>query len=1168
MAELSEVCGPPLPQTIRTLWKMFQDSADSYPNNVALVSAHQPHDLYSISSELLDDDNYSKNPYLRWSFRSLREAVLQFVRGLYAAGVKPGSPIFTFEYNSAQHMIASWASAALGCVLVPINPRNLTNKDEVIHMINTAQSATPGREPVIIAGDIVTAKAVDELGVIASKLKIISSDTTENSTWIPFGHFMQKDLGINGSTDGEADGRVEDGVILFTSGTTSLPKGCFKQHPGFAGVLEGQIEHPSEGWMGPGSKFGVVLPNNHMMGIICSQEAHAVGAAVAYPSPAFQPQAVMELIDKERITHLVLVPTMLHALLSIPKPPGYKGDSLINVAFGGSMCTTDILQRTYSGLGSKCVENAFGMTEGVVVRTRPQRTTSTISDGDEVSAGWSLPGYRIRISDPDSNQVLPRNELGEVCLSSPLITHYLQGFGSDSFYKDEHGREWFKTGDQGRMDEKDRLFITGRYKEMIIRGGENISPAAVETVIAKNPDLLPLNAQIVAAADPIAGEIPVAVVQGTVDAKIRAAIASVILKEMGPLYVPEDIISAQDLGLSDYPRTMAGKVQKTKLTALVKRYLQNRETSQPTVIESQLALEVRDIWARSVGMEPSLLSLDTAIHEIADSITIMRVRDTVRRRTGRTISLQEIVNAGTIAEHVSLLQQGNGPVEMVKNERPVRNGPPGVADMSHLNVDEGLFEPTKNLITQVLSPYGLEWDDVEDVIPAYDFANVMTETKLFDSWGFKLAFLTKSASTTELRQAIEVMLSNNRILASFFVSDPESLGSDDAFHVSIRHTKRFFEVVIHDGGALQTIEEVKAKALDHRESPMPPGPLTRATVYDIKETGTAAVVLAIHHAVLDASTGQIINQDLDDALGAAQGTLALTQHVDYKLWADSYYELRTSSEARAAVRWHVKRLRGLEKHTEALWPPYTMPTEKSTIDDSTEDAVSHSFEAMGLQDLRAEAAHITPVVVLKTALALANIHNTGRTHALFSNLEASRTVFPFLPKAVAALADIDATDVSGPTIQAVINKVEFRPEETVLAMLERMQQDQSDLTRYAAAPLREIISALGSAAAGRLVPEIIGHQSFNWVPGLGTTGTNPHQHFEILSAVVRPYQGLSVNAGLGGPETRTMFLHLRGVGLDKDGQRVLGEKLEKIVLWLLRKENWATRVGDYEVALA
>lgn len=272
----------------------------------------------------------------------------------------------------------------------------------------------------------------------------------------------------------------------------------------------------------------------------------------------------------------------------------------------------------------------------------------------------------------------------------------------------------------------------------IIRGGENISPSAIEAVLLKNSLLAPLVPQVVGAKDAIAGEVPVAIVMGKVTAEIRDAVQSEIVQHMGTLYVPEDVLSIEDLGLTDYPRTTSGKIQKTKLVALVNRYLStSMEGDNKSLPSENLTEAVKSIWAKAVGLDPSHVRLDAPISEFADSITVMRVRDRIKRQTGRLLSLAEMTATGTIEKQIEVLKSmGAGSTETreIRPNQPIRKHPPTAEDMAHLVEDPELLEPTKKVILDTISPFGLEWQDVEDVMPAYDFNALMSRTRLYDSW--------------------------------------------------------------------------------------------------------------------------------------------------------------------------------------------------------------------------------------------------------------------------------------------------------------------------------------------------------------------------------------------------------------------------------------------------
>jgi hypothetical protein len=261
----------------------------------------------------------------------------------------------------------------------------------------------------------------------------------------------------------------------------------------------------------------------------------------------------------------------------------------------------------------------------------------------------------------------------------------------------------------------------------------------------------------------------------------------------------------------------------------------------------------------------------------------------------------------------------------------------------------------------------------------------------------------------------------------------------------------------------------------------------------------------------------------------------------------------------------LKRLKDLGKHRRALYPLVQTREIYNEVTQKGDDGLQYSFKAPDIPALRKEHHNLTAIIILKAALALLNVQRTGHTHALFSNLEAARTTFPFIPKVMENTGQYEATDVAGPTIESVLNLIEIIPEEKVLDFLQRMQNDQTNLTKYASAPAREIMSALGEA--GGMIPEVIQAQIFNWVPGMSASGTDPYFNFKVLNAVVRPQIGVALNAGIGGAEYDTIFMHLRGDALTTPQLKEMAVDLEKISRWLVNPANRNAAVGEFRVSL-
>ena len=212
------------------------------------------------------------------------------------------------------------------------------------------------------------------------------------------------------------------------------------------------------------------------------------GAAIVYPSPSFNAVAMIKALEQEECTHTTLVPTSLHALLETLKARGTPlRSSLVDVCLSGSSVTPDNIRQAAVELGSKGISTGFGMTEGSPIWSAPVQNPEDLVNGDLTIAGPPAPGACIRICNPNSRTPIPRGQRGEIHQTGPgLVKAYLGiGVDKDQFYAGDDGRTWFVTGDQGVMLPDRRISITGRYKDMINRGGENVAPASIETILSR-----------------------------------------------------------------------------------------------------------------------------------------------------------------------------------------------------------------------------------------------------------------------------------------------------------------------------------------------------------------------------------------------------------------------------------------------------------------------------------------------------------------------------------------------------------------------------------------------------------------------------------------------------------------------------------------------------------
>lgn len=313
---------------------------------------------------------------------------------------------------------------------------------------------------------------------------------------------------------------------------------------------------------------------------------------------------------------------------------------------------------------------------------------------------------------------------------------------------------------------------------------------------------------------------------------------------------------------------------------------------------------------------------------------------------------------------------------------------------------------------------------------------------------------------------------------------------------------------------------------------------------------------------------RLVLEDLNKALAAPERPLQ--PHVPFQTWADVYHSLRNSPRATMQVDWHFRRLSDLHLHRKALYPPARVPRQGTTTGPG---GLDYGFDAPQLLNLKRHHPQITASVVLKAAMALVNITRTQHTHALFSNFEAARSTLPFWPNTLrhlfandnSSVADLDASDVAGPTMNAVINLIPVHRSESALAFLTRLQNEQTELTKHAHAPWRRIMSGLDALRpgenAGSMLPETHQTQFLTWVPGfLGN-----YENIRVAQTAIRSALGLVFVGGLGGPKATTYMLSLRWDVANyskKETERFVGD-LEKAVVWLLEEGHWEAPIGEF-----
>ncbi len=338
--------------------------------------------------------------------------------------------------------------------------------------------------------------------------------------------------------------------IQYTSGTTGFPKGALLHH---LGVVNASAMAGHRARIVDGSVFVNAMPMYHIGGGSVTELGTMAAMGTYVLMPDFDPGLLLELIETYGGTHTLVVPTMLLATLDHPNRPGTDLSSLRVVMSGASTVPAALVNRTKETFDCDLVIS-FGQTElhGIITQT-------DVSDSPEDQAdtiGRPMPQVEVRISDPETGVVLPIGEQGEICARGyQTMIEYFELPEATASTIDDEG--WLHTGDLGSMDARGYVRITGRLKDMIIRGGLNIYPREIEEVLFSHPAVA--DAAVVGVADEQWGERVAAVLRPADPANPPDPI------ELGE-YCRERIAAFKApsswFSVSEFPLTPSGKVQK------------------------------------------------------------------------------------------------------------------------------------------------------------------------------------------------------------------------------------------------------------------------------------------------------------------------------------------------------------------------------------------------------------------------------------------------------------------------------------------------------------------------------------------------------------------------------------------------------------------------------
>ena len=517
-----------------TIDENLKKTVAKYPTEDALICSHQ---------------NY------RATYEEFYDQVIQVAKGLMALGVKRGERVGVWSPNCYQWTLLQYATAKIGAILVNINPAYRTS--ELIYVINQS-----GLSVMFSA-----------LQFKSSNYKKMMDDAREFTDTIrkaifwdeSWDRFLKEGEHISDEALRKREEKVQfdDPVnIQYTSGTTGNPKGVTLSHHNilnnayFIG-LRMNYTHSD--------RVCIPVPFYHCFGMVIGNLACTVhGATMVIPNDSFDPIKTLETVERERCTSLYGVPTMFIAELQEMEQKTYDLSSLRTGVMAGSLCPPEIMKKVKEQMNMHEITICYGMTE-----TSPVSTQTRIGAPFEkqiYSVGTIHDHLEIKIIDPETQATLKRGEHGELCTRGySVMLKYWNSPDATRQVLDE--QRWMHTGDLAMMDEDGYLHISGRIKDLIIRGGENISPKEIEDFLYTYKGVI--DAQVIGVPSEKYGEEIMAWIKPKegvtiTEEEIRAFCKDRIAHYKVPKYWKF---------VSEFPMTISGKIRKVEMREIAAREL-------------------------------------------------------------------------------------------------------------------------------------------------------------------------------------------------------------------------------------------------------------------------------------------------------------------------------------------------------------------------------------------------------------------------------------------------------------------------------------------------------------------------------------------------------------------------------------------------------------------
>jgi long-chain acyl-CoA synthetase len=487
--------------------------------------------------ELENLERFGSYPRLHYEGRSFSNTDEMHHAGriantLIERGVRPGDRVLAVMPNTPDLTALFQAVWAIGAVMVPVFP--LWSVPELAYALNNSGASTVLTYPALAP----RVREATMVGQVSPRLLCFGE------TDVAGFENIYPDVAGAPTVCTPVDRTASDiAMLLYTSGTTARSKGVVVTHGNIPAAMDAVHRvNPAL----PRHPMLHVLPMNHIFGVLIVQLANRWGFSSVLMRQ-FDPVAIFKAIEQYKVGYVVMVPTMLVYLLHHPERPKYDFSSLYRIITGGASLPEPL--RLGFQQAFRCrVEQGYGMSETGFISCYGDHETYRTG-----SSGWPCPGFEIRIVD-DQGRPLPPPSVGEICIQGASVT---PGYWNDPANTTEAFRDgWFHTGDVGYLDRDGYLYITDRKKDLIIKGGENVSPREIEEVIYLHPSVAEV--AVVGVSDPEFGEQICAVIQLRTGATVTEdEIREHAARNIGKFKIPAHVVFQASL-----PRTSTGKIHK------------------------------------------------------------------------------------------------------------------------------------------------------------------------------------------------------------------------------------------------------------------------------------------------------------------------------------------------------------------------------------------------------------------------------------------------------------------------------------------------------------------------------------------------------------------------------------------------------------------------------